>query len=132
MSDGSTILLVDDDPDIREVLATLLTFHGWHVEEAADGLEALALVRLLGPPALILLDLMLPRMSGPEFARALRQEQGGAEIPIVILSGDRSACATAKALGIRECLVKPVELDTLLDSVRRYLPPAEPPSAPSA
>jgi CheY-like chemotaxis protein len=107
------ILLVDDDPDIREVLALVLRAEGHQVEEAGDGLQALAWLREGSAPSLILLDLMMPRLDGEGFTRELRGDPRLAWIPICILSGHHAARETALQLGAVGCLVKPIELEQL-------------------
>lgn len=107
------ILLVDDDPDIREVLALVLRAEGHQVEEAGDGLQALARLREGSAPSLILLDLMMPRLDGEGFTRELRGDPRLARIPICILSGHHAARETAIQLGAVGCLVKPIELEQL-------------------
>jgi CheY-like chemotaxis protein len=112
------ILLVDDDADIRAILELVLAQYGHEVRSAADGLEALELLRGGLRPSLILLDLMMPRCDGEAFVQALRKSP---EIPvprIVILSGHAGAQAKVGELGAAGCLVKPVELDELLNVIR--------------
>jgi CheY-like chemotaxis protein len=84
--DGATdVLIVDDDEATREVLRRVLAREGWRVREATNGAEGLEeLTR--SPPAVILLDLIMPRMNGFEMLRALRQDQARCDIPVVILT----------------------------------------------
>ncbi len=79
------VLVVDDDPDARDRLRTLLTRNGWTVTEAANGREALDHVRR-ARPRLILLDLTMPVMDGFTFLHDLRELEGCAHIPVVVLS----------------------------------------------
>jgi CheY-like chemotaxis protein len=130
VNDGHWILIVDDDEDIRDVIALVLGSEGYRAIGAADGQEALERIRANGPPALVLLDLMMPRMSGPDFAYALRHDAALASIPIVILSGDATASAIAESLGARGCLLKPVELDKLVGTVAELAPAAPRGSSP--
>ena len=69
-----TILIVEDDPDLRLVHSEILSHEGYAVLTAADGVEALELVENEGPPAMILLDLRMPRMNGWDLAKRLRQQ----------------------------------------------------------
>jgi signal transduction histidine kinase/CheY-like chemotaxis protein len=84
--DGATdVLVVDDDEATREVLRRVLAREGWTVRQASNGAEGLEeLTR--SPPAVILLDLMMPRMNGFEMLRMLRQDQARCDIPVVILT----------------------------------------------
>jgi CheY-like chemotaxis protein len=124
MNDSRWILVVDDDVDIRETLALLLEVKGFIAVGAGDGLEALDQIRAHGRPGVVLLDLRMPRMNGPDFARALHADPTLASIPIVVLSGDATAPDVAAELGARGLLRKPIELDELLGVVRALIPPA--------
>jgi CheY-like chemotaxis protein len=115
------ILVVEDDPAIRETLEAVLEDEGYHVRGAANGREALALLRAeAGSPALILLDLMMPVMSGWEFRVEQQHDPVLASIPVVVLSADRDVAAKAAALQVADFLAKPVSLTLLLDAVTRY------------
>lgn len=118
----SYVLVVDDDPDVRSVLAMLLGVHGYDVVEAEGGAEALAHLDGRGIPSLILLDLRMPGMSGEELIEALRARMAAAHRrppPIVVLSGDVGLGGRAGALGVEAMLQKPVDLTELLDTVAR-------------
>lgn len=114
------ILIVDDDEDIRAVLGLILRAQGHRVDEAADGMDALARLRRGREPGLVLLDLMLPRLDGEGLIRAMRNDPRLAGIPVCIVSGHHAARDKAQELGSVACLVKPIELDqltALVDSV---------------
>jgi two-component system, OmpR family, phosphate regulon response regulator PhoB len=81
----STVLLVEDDPDIRHLVAWKLTRAGLTVVEAADGFAALDQARR-HPPDLVLLDLHMPRMSGFDVCRELRESPGIERVPIIVVS----------------------------------------------
>ena len=86
MTDGP-VLIVDDDLDIREVLADTLQDRGFNVITAANGLEALELVRSMpAPPSVILLDLMMPVMDGYGFLDERRKDPALASIPVAIVT----------------------------------------------
>lgn len=121
MSD-STILLVDDDEDIREIVALILQGEGYQTIHASDGAEALDLLTHGVRPPLILLDMMMPVLNGADFLRKVKSNLDLADIPVVVMSGDTAARNTAQSLGAAGCLAKPVELDTILDYVHRYAP----------
>ncbi len=114
-----TILVVEDDVDIRECYQSLLEREGYRVTTAQNGQEALDVLSR-EHPALILLDLMMPVMSGPEFLEAMREDESSTDIPVVIVSAyGELADATA---GVAGFLRKPVELAALLGAVRRFCP----------
>ena len=123
MTRPSTVLVVDDDPDILEALSEILEAEGFEIRRARNGKEAL---EKLEPdaPQLILLDLMMPVMDGWEFAQRMRQRPPEiARIPIIVLSADRNVGSKAADLGAVGHLAKPFELNDLLELVRRSLEP---------
>jgi CheY-like chemotaxis protein len=108
------VLVVDDDPDIREMLCFVLEAAGYSVYLAENGKEALDLLLETEPlPGLILLDLMMPIMSGDEMLLALGAIHSLAAIPVTIVTASVSAMPR-EASGL---LRKPVDLDALLDIV---------------
>ncbi|WP_437637305.1 response regulator [Sorangium sp. So ce854] len=120
MSENSgRILVVEDDLDIRSILSQLLMFEGYDVEEAADGAEALALLRRGQPPALILLDLMMPVMDGWQLRAELQRDPALASIPVVIVSADVRAEQEASRLRVAGLLKKPLQIEPLLELVHR-------------
>jgi CheY-like chemotaxis protein len=109
------------------VISELLSDEGYTVAQAANGREALAyLQRANPPPCVILLDMMMPHMSGWEFLRVRQQDRVLAPIPIVVVSVARTAI-NVSALGVQGALDKPFDLDRLLASVQQYCPSAPPP-----
>src|SRR2546426_2547456 len=125
MRPAGNVLIVEDDPDIREMLATLLASEGFHAVGAEDGLEALHLLRTVrhrAPdiPCLVLLDLRMPRLSGSEFRRAQLGDPTVASVPVAVMSGATDAEQHAHALGAVATVTKPIDIDRLLDVVRRY------------
>ena len=118
------ILLVEDDMDIRMVLAEFLTEEGFAIAVAADGADALAqLAATTQPPDLILLDLMMPGMDGVEVSRRLRDDPVTAGIPIVVMSAQDRLRATAALMPIDDRLPKPFALDRLFSTVDRWTRP---------
>jgi CheY-like chemotaxis protein len=116
-----TVLIVDDDPDVRMMLAVFLELAGVEVVIAANGREALE--RLASDrPSVILLDLMMPVMDGIEFRQRQEQHDRFREIPVVCLSAHHNARHIARKLGVAEFLGKPFELDAVMNVVRRYCP----------
>jgi CheY-like chemotaxis protein len=119
------ILIVEDDPDTREMLAALLGMEGFHAVAAEDGLEALHLLRTVrhrAPevPCLVLLDLMMPRLGGHEFRRAQLGDPTVAGVPVAVMSGAIDLEARAQALGAVASVSKPIDCEVLMDVVRRY------------
>jgi CheY-like chemotaxis protein len=114
------ILVVDDDEDIREILVLTLGEEGYRVVGVPDGLDALLRLRTEAGALLILLDLMMPRLSGADFIRALRADPRLADIPVLIMSGDTEATQTAAALGASGCLTKPMDREELVAAVGQY------------
>jgi CheY-like chemotaxis protein len=94
---GCTVMVVDDEPDLRYLLRITLEAAGYGVVEAAHGEVALELARR-SPPRLVLTDWMMPRMSGGELIERLRAEESTKAIPIVIISGTRGEQAGADAV----------------------------------
>ena len=125
MNLNGNVLIVEDDPETREMLATLLTTEGFYAVAAEDGLEALHLLRTVRhrapqAPCLVLLDLTMPRLGGPEFRRAQLNDPILAGIPIAVMSGATDATERGATLGAVATLTKPIDLDVLIDVVRRY------------
>ena len=110
------VLVVDDDPDIRETLRFVLEDAGYPVYSAENGQEALAiLAKAERLPGLILLDLMMPVMSGDELLKALKTVKALAQIPVTIVTAS-GAPMPPLASGL---IKKPVDLDVLLRIVAR-------------
>lgn len=108
-----SVLVVDDDDDIRELLSLTLRLEGYQVETAVDGVDALQKLSS-SHPSVILLDMMMPRLDGEGFIKAMRNTPQIADIPVVIISGHQAARQKAVELGVADCLVKPIELTDLL------------------
>src|SRR5947207_15906003 len=110
------VLIVEDDPDVREMLATLLSMEGFYAVGAADGLEALHLLRTVrhrapDAPCLVLLDLKMPRLGGNEFRRAQLGDPTVANVPIAVMSGAADLERTAAAMGAVATLAKPLNVE---------------------
>jgi CheY-like chemotaxis protein len=112
------ILVVDDDPVIRESLEQALEDRGYEVESAANGMEALSVVREWLPD-LIILDLVMPIMDGWQFR--LEQLRSHPEVPVVVLTAYWSAAEASERLKAADLLRKPVDLDDLFAAVKRIL-----------
>jgi two-component system, chemotaxis family, chemotaxis protein CheY len=116
------VLVVDDDESIRQIVRLCLGDEGYDVFEAANGLDALALLPDCRPD-LILLDLRMPVMDGWEFARRYRLGPGP-HVPIVAFIAALNAEMEAADLDAASVLAKPFDLEELLAIVRRQIPVA--------
>jgi CheY-like chemotaxis protein len=114
------VLVVDDNAAVREVMASALGGQGYRVGTAADGREALELLRRGPLPDVILLDLMMPGMDGWEFLRERRHDAALAAVPVLIISALNEDQARAMALGVAGHLQKPVELEELGAALRQH------------
>jgi CheY-like chemotaxis protein len=118
---SSHILIVDDDPDLVEILRILLEDCGYSVRCARNGREALESVAQ-ERPAVILLDMLMPVMDGWRCAREVRARYGRG-VPIVVVTAAESARARADTVGsVDEVLAKPFDIGELLRIVKRYVP----------
>jgi CheY-like chemotaxis protein len=120
MSEAS-VLVVEDDEDLRHLVAEVLTGDGLTVRTAADGHAALAEIAVHGMPALILLDMRMPRMNGQEFASALVQ-QYPARARLIVLTAAADPRRIAEQVNAFDWLPKPFEVEQLLAAVHRALP----------
>jgi len=113
-----TVLVIDDGPDNRLLLRALLERGGYRPVLADNGEAGLACLER-ETPALVLLDYMMPDMTGPEVARKIRQRPGGADIPIVLLtaSADEAHVREALAAGADDYLIKPFDRKVLMARV---------------
>jgi CheY-like chemotaxis protein len=114
------VLVVDDDPDIRDMIGQALELEGWSVVGAANGEEALRVARRGPRPDVILLDLMMPVMNGWEFMDEQRRDSVLATIPVVLISGDERLTEKAARARVAGFLKKPMDLVELLDTVQRH------------
>jgi len=124
-SSPGNVLIVEDDPDTREMVRQLLAMHGFYALAAADGLEALHLLRAVrhrapDAPCLVLLDLAMPRLSGKEFRRSQLGDPTVASVPIAVMSGASDLQQRAEAMGAVATLAKPLDINALIEVVKRY------------
>jgi CheY-like chemotaxis protein len=117
-----TILLVDDDQDARTIFGTLFELEGYEVLHAHDGPSAVEVVRN-SRPDVVLLNLVMPRMSGYQVLRTIRAEEGSAEIPCLLFTGDArpEQMGTALMHGADGFVTKPAEPRAVLRLVQRLL-----------
>jgi CheY-like chemotaxis protein len=113
-----TILVVEDDSEIRELVAEVLASAGYAVVQAANGQEALDYLRAGGPePCVILLDLMMPVMSGPELLEIMAEDVKLASVPVIVVS---AMAERGTAPGVKRFLKKPVSSAVLRRVVAEY------------
>ncbi len=113
-----SILLVDDDPDILEAERQLLAEHGYMVVVARDGAEAQLAIDAGPPPSVIVLDIQMPGIDGPAFARHLRQQLR--HVPLVVLTAAPDPRREADRCNAEAYLSKPFDAARLVDTVRRF------------
>lgn len=116
------ILCVEDNPDTQRMLTFLLTKAGYDVITADDGMQAIQKAKAWRP-ALILMDMMMPRMSGAETIRRLRQIKVTRDVPILVLSAYQEQALIDEALeaGADDFLIKTVLPEDLTDIIDKYL-----------
>lgn len=112
----STVLIVEDDADIRDAISEALRAEGVRVLATDEGQKALEMMETWRP-AVVLLDLTLAGMNGPEFRARQRQSPGLAKIPVVVMTGRPDPRVPADAT-----LTKPFSLDRLLETVAGFVP----------
>lgn len=114
------ILLVEDEPAVRELLKHALTRRGYQVEIGCTGDEGMALCESLEPPDLLITDLILPGATGPAIAERLRQRVPGVKVLLMSGYAEHPLLDAAHAAG-EPCLVKPFELSTFSETVQQLL-----------
>ncbi|HEX9437667.1 MAG TPA: response regulator, partial [Candidatus Limnocylindria bacterium] len=118
----SHILVVDDEPAILSLVREVLREHGYDVETAANGEEALDLMARR-PPGLVLLDVHMPVLDGEGFVNAMRARS--LDAPVVVLSAGPSADQWARRLGAQGSVQKPFRIPDLINAATRFLIPAD-------
>jgi CheY-like chemotaxis protein len=120
-----TILLVDDDQDARAIFGTLFELQGFEVLHAHDGPSAVEVVRN-NRPDVVLLNLVMPRMSGYQVLRTMRSEEETADIPCLLFTGDARPEQMGRALmhGADGFVAKPAEPRAVLEMVQQLLEPS--------
>jgi CheY-like chemotaxis protein len=120
MESKKTILVVDDDDDLLDVLREVIEEAGYLVVTARDGEHAFQLLRDGERPCLILLDLKMPGMDGAEFRRLQQADSRLADIPVVGFTGLSNGESEARRLALTAYLRKPVKLHQLLETIAHY------------
>lgn len=114
------VLVVDDDPDLRETLAHLLEREGYAVDLARDGAEAMSRLAEDRSPDAIVLDLGMPNMSGWQFRDLQKRNPLLARIPVVVMTGQ-----SPLGIDVQHVLEKPFPIERLVEMLRRITAPAE-------
>lgn len=111
-----SVLVVEDDEGLLEVLHELLEMEGYSVTLAHNGVEALAALKTL-TPAVVLLDLRMPRMDGEAFARAAHRRRRLRSLNIIVMTANLYARQTAEAMGASDFVAKPFDVNELLTKI---------------
>jgi CheY-like chemotaxis protein len=118
---GRTVMVVEDDPDVRDAIAEVLADCQYNALHAANGAEALQRLRAAAVrPCVILLDMMMPTMDGWQFRAEQRSDPSVSDIPVVVLSAHASGSEAAAQLDAVAFLAKPVSLESLVSLVERF------------
>ena len=112
-----SVLVVEDDEDIRTAMVDILESEGYTTESATNGQEALELLHKIHKPCLVLLDMMMPIMNGREFLDKIMEDTYLAPIPVLVVSAVADKADTEGAVGF---LKKPVDIDMVMKMVKRY------------
>ena len=114
------ILIVDDDMDIRQMMQSILKFHGYKVQVCADP-EQMYKSMKKGTPALILMDMLLSGFDGREVCKNLKSSADTKKIPVLMISAHPDAERTCKQAGADSFLEKPFDIETFLNKVNALL-----------
>ena len=112
------VLVVDDDPGIRDMVCAALVLEQCQVDAARDGREAVAKI-VASLPGVVLLDINMPVLDGPGVARELHER--GIAVPIVVMTAARDAARWVAEIGADDVLAKPFDLDDLFNTVKRFV-----------
>lgn len=114
-----TVLVVEDETDLREMMREALESNGYAVVTAEEGGDALAAIARIEHPCLVLLDLLMPGMNGWDFFKEMRARPQYAAVPVIV----HSSATTGAPQGATRVLRKPLDFDRLLDVVREFCAP---------
>lgn len=114
-----TVLLVEDEEDLRELMRDALELNGYVVVAACDGQEALDGPDSIDNLGLVLLDLVMPRLNGWDFYQQLRARPALADVPVIV----HSSSPTHAPAGVTRVLQKPIEFERLMAIIQEYCPP---------
>jgi CheY-like chemotaxis protein len=115
------VMIVDDDPDVRESIAEVLEDSGYRPISAGNGREAMELLRAaVAKPCAILLDMMMPVMDGWQFRAQQQEDPELSSIPVVVVTAHADISEVVAQLDVAAALKKPLQLDALLQTVSRF------------
>jgi CheY-like chemotaxis protein len=117
---SKTIFVVEDSPDISFVLSELLESEGFKVQVAENGVVALELLQKYGVPDLILLDMIMPKMNGWEFAKEFTEKYDHL-CPIIAMTAAADAKQRAKDINAVDFIEKPFDFDKLLATINKHI-----------
>jgi excisionase family DNA binding protein len=122
-AEGPTVLIVDDDPKLREYIRVNLEMEGYSVREAGSADEGLSVLEE-STPNLVLLDVMMPEVDGWEMLRRVQERHGVGAIPVIMFSGkvDEGAAGEAVSRGAQGFIGKPFNPQELIDQTKQLLP----------
>ena len=113
-----SILVVDDEKDVRDFLADLLSDEGYSVRQAANGVEAMDMIKN-GKPDLILLDLLMPKETGTDLYRKIHRRKEYGSVPVIVISGlPGRYVAVSKSVPVFD---KPIDEDGLLAAIKKTI-----------
>ncbi|RYZ06142.1 MAG: response regulator [Myxococcales bacterium] len=115
------VLVVDDDSDVRDAVSAALEDGGYAVTLAHNGADALIKLSQMSLPSLILLDLAMPQLDGPDFLREMLHDPTYSHIPVVVVSGTALGREAAVTMGADDFLKKPLSPGELLRAIERAL-----------
>lgn len=119
----ASVLVVEDDSELRDMVCLLLKYNGFDVKAAEDGVDGLDMLSSWRPD-LIVLDVMMPRMDGLTMCRQVRQLPETADLPIIMISGRTQGQVIREGLaaGANKYMTKPMSLETLMQNIQELLP----------
>ena len=119
----ASVLVVEDDSELRDMVCLMLTYNGFEVKAAEDGIDGLDVLSSWHPD-LIVLDVMMPRMDGLAMCRQVRQVPETADLPIIMISGRTQGQVVKEGLaaGANKYMLKPMSLDALMQNIQELLP----------
>ncbi|GAB4544513.1 MAG: response regulator [Anaerolineae bacterium] len=115
-----TVLIVEDDADLREIMSIIVGYLGYEVVTAGDGLDGLKMAKSLKPD-LIILDLMMPTAGGDLTLGFMRSTDSLKHIPVIVISAHQKADVIAEKLDAQAIIRKPFEMEHLREQIRYYV-----------
>ena len=130
MTEGLTVIIADDDPVVRDLIADCVGELGLSVQKVSTGSQVLKLLQD-GLPSLIILDVYMPGLNGLKVCSAIRATQRWSSVPVLIVSayGDRQTLAKSIEAGANDFVVKPFTVTVLIDKIRRLVDASQEPAS---